>query len=477
MDDDVATVLEWIGFDDEDDRNVVADEGGFLTLRDFADLDKDGISALTDSLRKRTPANTRVHLSKGKQDMLRNLSNWVGDFARVSLEPELPTDEDGDQSQELFEELLLLARSRAEARKYMKDNSKTLSQAAEPKPLKDEKDWFEFVDQFYIYLSAIPGVKGVPLAYVIRAQDEPDHEREWGEDEFNEQMISCAPLEGSAFVTDSQTVHLLIYTMIETEELLSIIKPNKRRKNGRLDFQALREYMLGSGNVSRRVGTAKTIRQNLHYRNERAMKFASFMTKLRHMHRIYEEEGRPMTADEKIEDLLEKVKAPFLQSQKANLESMHTLGTLTFSQAANILASVVAKSPEAKLSSRISEVKTGGNGGGGGGQSLKLRRTKGGAVDVDYDYPDSEYRRLSPSDRNALRLAREKVGKTRKGKKASGGGKDRAVKLSEITQIVQDAVSKKHDDDEDDDEPRTDDSGTKFGGRAEKKRKRQQPDE
>lgn len=140
------------------------------------------------------------------QDMLRNISNWAGDFARVSLEPELPEDDDDQQDPQLFEEALVLAKHRAEARRYQKDNSKTLSEAAEPKPLKDEKDWFEFVDQFYIYLSAIPGVQGVPLAYVIRTNDDPDHDREWGDDEFDEQMIKCAPLEGPAFVTDAQTV-------------------------------------------------------------------------------------------------------------------------------------------------------------------------------------------------------------------------------------------------------------------------------
>ena len=32
--------------------------------------------------------------------------------------------------------------------------------------MKEEKDWYEFVDQFFIYLSAIPRVKGVPLAAI-----------------------------------------------------------------------------------------------------------------------------------------------------------------------------------------------------------------------------------------------------------------------------------------------------------------------
>ena len=87
MNADVATVLEWIGFDTDADQATVADEGGLLTLVDFEDLNKEGVTALAESLRKRYPQASRVHVSKGKQDMLVNIGHWAGDFGRVSLEP------------------------------------------------------------------------------------------------------------------------------------------------------------------------------------------------------------------------------------------------------------------------------------------------------------------------------------------------------------------------------------------------------
>lgn len=372
----------------------------------------------------------------------------------------------GDPDQDLFEEALLLARSRAEALKYQKDNPKTLSEAAEPKHLKDEKHWYDFTDQLFTYLSAIPGVKGVPLAYVIRAQAEPDHDRDWEHDAFNERMIACAPLEGTAFTTDAPA-HLLIWTLIESEELLLIIQPSKRRKNGRTDYLTLKEPV-----------TAKQIKQNLHYRNERAMKFSSFMTKFRHMHRIYQDEGRPMSADEKIEDLLKKIKAPFVIHQKANLESLHNMGTLTFNQAANIFASVVASSPAAKLSSNISEVNS--NDSGDGQPSVKLRRPRGGGIDVDYSYPEGQYKKLSHSDKNSLRLARKKAGKwggSRRGQRRKCGDRG-TLKVSEVMHIVKETFeaqasggSTVADNADNDSEAKTDNAGTLFGGRHEKKQK------
>ena len=45
MNADVATVLEWIGFDTDADQATVADKGGLLTLVDFEDLNKEGVTA------------------------------------------------------------------------------------------------------------------------------------------------------------------------------------------------------------------------------------------------------------------------------------------------------------------------------------------------------------------------------------------------------------------------------------------------
>ena len=468
MDDDVNTILEWMGIENEDDRVVVADEAGLLDLSSFVNLDQKGVVALVESLRKRQPADQRVHISKGVQDMMVNTANWVEDFSRVSLEPEIPVDEDEDQSQELFEAALLLAKSRAEARKYQADNTSTLSDAAKPTPLKEEKKWYEFTDQLFNYLSVIPGVKGVPLAYVIRENDDPQHEVDWEDDEFNAQMIACAPLNGAAFATDAQTVHMLLRTLIESEELASVIETLKRRKDGRRDFVALKTYMEGSANVSRRVGTAKKIKENLHYRNERALKFSMFITKLRHMHRIFNEEDRPMSEKEKVEDLLEKIKAPFLSSMVANLKTEYHRGRLDFDEACNVLAAEVATAPEAKLSARISQLESERS-----PKRTVLLRNKDGSINVEYEYPPADYTNLANKDKNALRIARSKAGRTRKGPK--NGGKDKngnkTVTISEVKEIIDDAMKRKAGDGDDAEEEVSDSHGNSFGGRREKKQK------
>ena len=48
------------------------------------------------------------------------------------------------------------------------------------------------------YLSTIPGSYHVPLSYVVREQEDPDHGHDFGDD-FVSEMIACAPLHGAHF--------------------------------------------------------------------------------------------------------------------------------------------------------------------------------------------------------------------------------------------------------------------------------------
>ena len=82
----------------------------------------------------------------------------------------------------------------ADVRKIEKDQADTVSKAADPGKLKDERKWPEWEPAFMNYLSTIPGVRGVPLSYVVREKEQPDPGTEYGS--FNEQAIACAPLEG-----------------------------------------------------------------------------------------------------------------------------------------------------------------------------------------------------------------------------------------------------------------------------------------
>ena len=90
---------------------------------------------------------------------------------------------------------LSIAAQCASFRKVDTDQVDTISKVADPGKLKDERKWPEWYPAFVNYLSTIPGVYGVPLTYIVRENEAPDHKRDFAGD-FTEEIIACAPLDG-----------------------------------------------------------------------------------------------------------------------------------------------------------------------------------------------------------------------------------------------------------------------------------------
>ena len=52
---------------------------------------------------------------------------------------------------------------------------------------------------------------------------------------------------------------------------------------------ALRSHYQEEGNTTRRIGEATRIRETLHYRNEPALPFVSYFSKIQHMFTLFKE--------------------------------------------------------------------------------------------------------------------------------------------------------------------------------------------
>ena len=109
----------------------------------------------------------------------------------------------------------------------------------------------------------IPGVRGVPLSYVIRENAAPDHETDFGND-FVTHSIACAPLDNASLRADARKVHQLLMNFLVAESAEQWIKDLASRVNGRLDMEALQNHYGGEGNASRRTVTAEKLCDSLH---------------------------------------------------------------------------------------------------------------------------------------------------------------------------------------------------------------------
>ena len=236
----------------------------------------------------------------------------------------------------------------ASLRKTDAEQVDTMSKAVDPGKFKDKKKWPDWEPPFMNYLSTIPGVRGVPLLYVISENDAPNHEMDFGND-FTTCSIACAPLEDASFRADARKVHQLLMNVLVAESAEQWIKDLTPHVNGKRDREALRDHYGGEGNGSRRIMTAEKLRESLHYKSERSLRFSTFLDRMQKMFNISKEEGEQLTENAKVRDLFKHVQHTQLQDTVKALRVRYDLDGITYTEAANHLTTAVSKLPEFQL--------------------------------------------------------------------------------------------------------------------------------
>lgn len=478
--DTMNLALTWIGFDNEATRNRIQVEG-FGSFDDLKSMKEKDIRDLAESYGRRTAADGRFIFGIRRIRYLIGMVHWVQDFTRVGESPSL--DEFGEDGA-AFCAALEIAVNRAEVRMIEKDQSDTVSKAADPGKFKDEKKWPEWEPAFVNYLSTIPGVNGIPLSYVVREDETPPAGSEYGS--FNERAIACAPLSGDVFQADARKVHQLIKSFLQTESAEQWIKPLARRQSGRDDMIALRKHYSGEGNTSRRIAAAERIRDTLHYKNERAMSFSSFLDKMQKMFNIFEEEKEVISEQAKVRMLLKKVEHPQLQDAVGALRVRASMDGLTFTECANHLSAQVSELSDHQSTRKISGAVSDRTKepkrirGGGASKQDSASKRKGiympdGSVWTGYY---SDWAQMSSDDKQIVLDTRKKnKGKSpKKGRQASEVGtklQDIKSQMAELKRTIA-SLSKSKPQDADGNESDTpDNAGDSFGGRQQKKQKKE----
>jgi hypothetical protein len=209
-------------------------------------------------------------------------------------------------------------------------------------------------------------------------------------------------LTGPHFEADARKVHqLATSTQGETSE--QWIKMHVKKQNGRVDLKALCAHYQGAGNTTRRIAEATRLRETLHYKNERLLSFATFLSKVQHMFNLFEEEEEPLTELAKFRFLMEKVQNPQLEADISALKVKSGLGgtSVLFTDAANLIAASVATLPESISKSRISSMNQ--TDASDGAESIY----RNGVVYTGYY---KKFHALSQADRDKVMAERERQG-------------------------------------------------------------------
>jgi hypothetical protein len=177
---------------------------------------------------------------------------------------------------------------RSKSHKAYIDKSKTISDTATPEQFTSKLKWIDWVPTFQNFLRAIPSRNGVPLNYVIK--EEPIVIRQ-NYNNFLDEYIDKAPLDGPAFVIDSAEVHTYIVKFISGNDTAeSKIQPVASENNGRLDFTRLREHYEGVGVNALDITRADRTLESLFYSGEKRpnMWWSLFEQQLEEAYAIYD---------------------------------------------------------------------------------------------------------------------------------------------------------------------------------------------
>lgn len=462
--DPIDTVLEFIGFVDNEIARVGNEIEREQGLRAFASYDKKRAKELATDLKEK-PQNQRVQVGSKRTERIRAVAHWVLDKLRINEEPSIEGMEEDE-----FLAAINSSAERDKIREASKDGNEALAKEAAPGMLTGEKIWVKWIAALENQLGMILGVTGVPLIYVIREHEVPEEGMEYGN--FEEECIAKCPLVGPAFEQDSKTVHQIVVSYTTGENAEQWLKGVKRHKNGRRDIETLRAHHAGQGNQTRRIADAERMEKNLFYKDERSLSFSNFLAKMQTMFNIYAEVGEPKTDAAKLRLLLDKIQSTALQGhvQTVRTAVAANQAAFGFESAANFLGSLVDTLPKARS---LSEV------GSGDPAIMENGKIKTGHYD--------NWWKLTPVQRKAVEEERVrlglKTGKNKGGKGGKRGGGDNKKQLKKIKKLQRQVKALKRsqtdetetlsdDDDEEEAGASTTQAGTQFGGRSEHQRRK-----
>jgi hypothetical protein len=468
----MSDVLTWVGFLPAEKRILLTQLGdnqiNFLGIssRELEHLAKES---------DRATGVTRMTIGLTRLKLLKGTIHWAKDKERLGMNVNLKiasNDEIGAKF-EFLEELRVSIEREAIRKMTTETQRETRSKAASPGNLRDERQWDKWEKGLKLMLSILMGVNGVPLSYVIR---EEEHKRGVQYSSFQDESVAKVSLKGPKFEADARTVHEIIETLTSGENATHWLKDIKDKSDGRQDMITLRSHFRGAGNQSRRISSAQNLHATLHYKNERAMKFTDFITKVKEMFDIYEDCGEPQTESAKLRFLWDKVESATLQIPmeviKAALSRDAT--SWNFVTACDHLASQLPADGKPKVKFAASAIDSG-----------KVAETsiimKDGEIFTG-TYPGNEwFSVLTKDERDKVTAARRKGGKrspAKKGKPRSNRkvqSLEKQLKKSKKTISSMKRATKEEEAETSsasDSSSDGDNAGNAFGGRAEKQRKK-----
>lgn len=248
-------------FDGIDPQVRIAKQVFMNSFETCLNLTIDDVKDALVSFSKLTVANGRISLQPGTKRNIIAFVQWTRN--------ELRNGRDSAQIPFPLAEVVSLQNDLKLCTNFVKQ-SELLAGQAKPRKLMADVDWIDWEPTFVNYLRLIPGITGIPLAYVIRRDPLPVGRGFVGP--ILDIYVANAPLLGPTYDQDASHVYTLLLTFINEYPEIETIVRTATQTDGRIGIQSLVTRFEGVGALANDLIQAKTIVQDLFYGGEKKKK-------------------------------------------------------------------------------------------------------------------------------------------------------------------------------------------------------------
>lgn len=289
--------------------------------------------------------------------------------------------------------------------------------APDDPPAINAKDWPKTMENIHEYLRSYLGDHRIPLAYVIRKDEEvPATDPEGGYPTVQDAMIARAKhfnvaADGSrtpdaTYVTNREKVYEIIAKMTREHSCWTYVKPAQKTRDGRMAFMGLFNQFLGPNNVDNMATLAEDKLKTTVYNGEqRRWDFEKYVNVHKSQHSIMEglvEHGYTgIDPRSKVRYLLDGIKTDKFDSVKTRIMSDAALRN-DFDACVTLYQDFIKQTSKGKAANptvNVSNVKTNTSG----------SKRKSDSVEDRY-YTKAEYDALSADAKRELAAKRLKRG-------------------------------------------------------------------
>jgi hypothetical protein len=285
---EVNTVLILCGFANPVDRARLVDGEDLDVLDSFGDFTDSLIDNMADRNEKRTPAAQRVRFGVQRILRLKAVAHWVRQKRREGVIPNI--DElNIDVIRENVREMTIdsAADTKRDDKMFYPDKF-------------NPKKYVSWARSFENYLDSVRGKAKVPLSYVIR----PDGVNPADAVDEYQRILWQTPHTGIAYNEDNREVYRIYKDlMIATDGWTWFNRaPNG---DGRAAHLIIEHHYRGDAETAVRAAEAEARLHRLHYRNESALPFEQYVTKISECFELMADNDQQLSEAQKVKYLLD----------------------------------------------------------------------------------------------------------------------------------------------------------------------------